>query len=82
MPHKTNKLAAQAQQRWRDRKRALGLCIRCGKNPVKKDRSKCNRCLIIAANDQSEYTERLRRIRNSGGKLKFKGLDGSKTLLV
>ena len=52
------------QQTWRDRKRALGLCTRCGQNPqfIKqmvngiKKLSKCRECLIR----NSEYMLRKR----------------------
>lgn len=35
-------------QEWSDKKRAAGLCPRCGKKPPKKDRELCKNCLLKA----------------------------------
>lgn len=45
-------------QTWRDRKRSIGLCTRCGHSPIFKNKSKCFECLRIAASEMVEYRER------------------------
>lgn len=34
-------------QRWRERKKALGLCVRCGHKPAIPNRTHCIRCSVL-----------------------------------
>lgn len=42
---------------WRERKQALGLCSRCGRDKIVKNRSKCKECLRVCAIKQKMYND-------------------------
>lgn len=47
-------------KKWRDNKRALGLCIKCGRVPARRNKLMCKRCAVLHAEEQSQFRERMK----------------------
>lgn len=72
----------QKWRTWADGKLALGLCPRCGKNPIKPGRSSCRACVLKAQRRRKRlYHERLQKglCPHCGGERDVRGVIGCRS---